>query len=135
MPLLFEDDYEYLKSTGLKYDEYADQRFLVIRAYPVPEGKYMFEGQPVRTVDVLSIIPPNYNTEGCDMFWVHPAISRADGKPIPATGGDDRVFDNTTFVRWSRHWPADRWRPKVDTIETILSRIDWALHNPDPAEA
>lgn len=131
MALLFDADYEYLKSVGLEYDEYVDQRFLVIKNYPVADGLYVMGGQPINAVDVLSIIPPNYNAAGCDMFWVYPAISRADGKVIPATGGDDRTFNGVTFVRWSRHWQPDQWKPKVDAVETLLSRIEWALKNPD----
>lgn len=135
MPLLLNADYEYLTSAGLMYEEDLDHRFLVIRGYPVNEGMYQFDGSSVEQVDILSIIPENYNTSGCDMFWVHPAVSRADGGQIPSTGGDDRVYNGVTFVRWSRHWQkAESWKPKVDGIQKLLDRIEWALQHPNPAE-
>jgi hypothetical protein len=133
MPLLLNADYEYLASAGLTHEEDPEHRFLVIRGYPVKEGMYQFNGSPVEKVDILSIVPENYNTSGCDMFWVCPAVSRADGGQIPATGGDDRVYEGVTFVRWSRHWQrADK--PKVDGVQKTLDRIEWALRHPDPAE-
>lgn len=134
MALLFAKDYEYLAGTGLSFEEDSDQRFLIIRSYPLPAGVYVVNGAPVDTVDVLSIIPPNYNTDGCDMFWVYPTVVRADGVAIPAVGGDDREYQGKTFTRWSRHWNTNPWRPKVDNIQTILARIEWSLRNPDPSQ-
>jgi hypothetical protein len=85
-------------------------------------------------VDVLYVIPPNYNTEGGDMFWVHPYLERADGKAIPnatGTGVDTRTSNGIEYLRWSRHWNNRPWKPKVDNVQKIVDRITWAFAKPD----
>jgi hypothetical protein len=135
MALLFDEDYEILKNSGLLYAEDEANRFLIIRNYPLLEGLYIFNNKPVEMAEVLVVIPANYNTSGNDMFWVYPALKRTDGQPIPAVmefgGGDARFFDSKEYCRWSRHYPPEAWLPKVDNIEKILSRIEWALKKPD----
>jgi len=135
MNLLFDEDYEVLRNSGLEYMEDFSQRFLIITNYPLNEGQYVFNGEPIHSVEVLSVIPINYNMEGTDMFWTHPFLTRADGQAIPATmqfgGGDKRIFGGKEYCRWSRHFPAGSWKGKIDNVQKILSRIEWALRNPD----
>ncbi|MBS4064737.1 MAG: hypothetical protein KGZ74_09270 [Chitinophagaceae bacterium] len=135
MSLLFPEDYEYLISTGLKFIEDEGNRFLVLQNFPVPEGMYVAPGNiPISQVEVLVIIPSNYNTSGTDMLWTHPAITRSDQGAMPNVNGygagDNRTFMSKEFCRWSRHYDATSWKPKVDTIVKILGRIEWALQNP-----
>jgi len=134
MSLLFDDDYEVLKEAGFEYEEDENSRFLIIKNFPLAEGLYVAGDKPVTSVAVLSVIPTNYNTAGCDMFWVHPQLSRADKKTIPAISGPNE-YSNThkgiVYCRWSRHWNKHPWKPKVDKVRTILDRIEWALKNPD----
>lgn len=135
MALLFDVDYEILSNSGLTYTEVEDKRFLIIENYPTPNGLYIHAGTPIQTVEILVVIPTNYNTSGIDMLWTYPHILRTDGKAIPASsiiGGDDpRFYGNKEYCRWSRHWPAESWKPKVDNVSKILGRIEWALQNPD----
>ena len=94
----------------------------------------MSGGKPISSVDVLNVIPANYNTAGCDMFWVYPQLVRADGKAIPQVSGpnaDSRTHNGVEYCRWSRHWNKNPWKPKVDNAQTILNRLEWALKNPD----
>ncbi|WP_029038494.1 E2/UBC family protein [Salinimicrobium xinjiangense] len=130
MALLFEDDYELLKSSGLVIEEDEAKRFLVIKNYPVQPDLYLVGGQPITELEVLLIIPPNYNTSGGDMFWTYPRISRANGMIIPNYGGDPRIHAGKSFDRWSRHFKPGSWRPKIDNVQKILSRVEWALRNP-----
>lgn len=136
MALLFDDDYAYLKEVGLEYEEDECNRFLLLRMFPLAEELYGSAGNPVNAVDVLNAIPANYNTAGPDMFWVNPQLARADGKPIPNINGrgpgqDSRTYKGVEYCRWSRHWNKNPWKAKVDNVRTILSRIEWALKNPD----
>jgi hypothetical protein len=134
MPLLFDADYDYLKEIGLEVVEDEASRFLVFKNFPLPEGMYVANGEALSHVQVLYVIPPNYNTEGGDMFWTYPMPTRADGVAIPAVNGpgqDSRVFDGKEFLRWSRHWNNAPWRPKADDIRTIVDRLTWAFANPD----
>jgi hypothetical protein len=131
--LLYEDDYGILKRAGLEHEEDEGNRFLVLKRYPLPDGVYVAEGKPAGNVDVLHVIPANYNTEGPDMFWVHPQLARADGREIPQISGpssDSRTHNGIVYCRWSRHWNKRPWKSKKDDIETILSRLEWALQNP-----
>lgn len=135
MPLLFDEDYEILASSGLEFEEDEATRFLVIKDFPLKPGLYEYANQPIEKVDVLVVIPPNYNTSGNDMFWFYPPLTRADKKQIPAAfifgQGDSRIHKGKEFCRWSRHFTADTWKPKIDNIQKILSRIEWALKKPD----
>ena len=134
MSLLLEEDYKILYESGLQYVEDKDNRFLIIRNYPVAQGLYVSSGMPVTEVEVLVIIPSNYNMSGTDMLWTHPSISRTDNGPIPAVnvygGNDNRFFNSKEYCRWSRHYEGSSWKAKIDNVQKILSRIEWALRNP-----
>jgi hypothetical protein len=137
MPLLLDADYEYLAANGIQIEEDESSRFLIFKAFPLPVGVYVSGGESRSVVDVLYVIPPNYNTEGGDMLWVHPELSRANGQPIPAasgTGTDTRIYQGVEFMRWSRHWNNRPWKPKVDAIEKIVDRLTWAFAHPNPDE-
>ena len=134
--LLFDFDYEHLKEIGQEIEEDEGSRFLIFKNFPLPEGLYVSEGQPKEAVDVLYVIPENYNTSGGDMFWTFPLLARADGKEIPSIGSgkpneDSRVHRDREYCRWSRHWNSKPWKPKVDNIRTIVDRLTWAFANPD----
>lgn len=134
MSLLFEEDYQYLKESGLDYEEDQGQRFLIIKNYPLPQSLHTQDGNPAEHIEVLWIVPSNYNTSGGDMFWVHPGVIRADGAPIQAAflfgGGDARHYNGKEYCRWSRHWTKPgSWTPKVDNIKKVLTRIEWALQD------
>ncbi|MGY3388319.1 hypothetical protein ACVWW6_000910 [Bradyrhizobium sp. USDA 3311] len=134
MALLFEEDYQVLTEAGLEYEEDEANRFLIIKNFPLKEGMYVAAAEPVKTVAVLNVIPANYNTAGCDMFWVFPQLARADGKEIPAISGpnqDSRIHKGVEYCRWSRHWNKQPWKPKVDKVQKILDRLEWAFKNPD----
>jgi len=83
----FEEDYTILKESCLVYEEDEPQRFLVIKNFPLTSGLYSHGGTSLDQVEVLCVIPANYNTSGGDMFWVHPPLVRADGKTIPNAAG------------------------------------------------
>jgi hypothetical protein len=136
MALLFDEDYQTLAEANLAFIEDEATRFLIFTAFPLPEGLYVANGEPCKTVEVLYIIPENYNTSGGDMIWVYPMIARADGQPIPNSGDgginqDSRTFNDKEYIRWSRHWNNSPWKPKVDKVQTIIDRITWILQYPD----
>ena len=137
MPLLVEEDYEYLSEIGQAHEEFEPQRSLIFRNFPLPEGVYAADGRPVQTVHVLVEIPANYNLSGPDMFWVNPTLLFANGTQIVAAsqGGDPRNVGGETFERWSRHWGHIGWKPGQDTISTIVDRLNWAFRHPNPADA
>jgi hypothetical protein len=135
MALLYDEDHQILKDAGLEYEEDESQRFLIIKNFPLPSNLYMHAGHVIEQVEVLWVVPSNYNTGGGDMFWTHPALARVDGKSIPNISGiggrDPRHFKDKEYCRWSRHWKPETWKPKIDNIQKVLGRIDWALRKPD----
>ena len=135
MALLFDEDYQTLTDSGIEYEEDEANRFLVLKNFPLETGLYSYDNVSLDRVEVLVGIPPNYITSGNDMFWTHPELKRSDGKVIPnANGfgqGDARHYNDKEYCRWSRHFPPNSWRPKVDNIQKILDRVEWALRNPD----
>ena len=134
MPLLFDDDYEIINHAHLEIEEDEASRFLVFKNFPLPNGMYTHNNAPIKTVEVLYIVPPTYNTEGGDMFWVYPPLSRADRSAIPNVNGpnqDSRIHNGIEYVRWSRHWNRTTpWKPKIDNVQTIINRITWAFKYP-----
>lgn len=136
MALLLDEDYEILESSGLEYEEDESNRYLILTNFPLKDGLYVHDGDPLTEVEVLVEIPPNYNTQGNNMFWTYPVLKRADGKAIPrasdVNGTDPRHYDGKEYCRWSRHWNKPKsWKPKEDNIQKIIDRITWALTKPD----
>jgi hypothetical protein len=134
MSLLLDEDYCFLDEAEFVYVEDEARRFFVFRNFRLPSGQYKSADEILSSVEVLYIIPPNYNTEGGDMFWVYPQLFRADGKTIPNANGpgeDSRMFEDREFLRWSRHWNNSPWKPKIDNVHRIVDRITWAFANPD----
>lgn len=136
MGLLLDEDYVYLTEIGLKYVEVAEPRFLIFRNFVLPGGVYKSGSEVKNAVDVLYVIPTNYNASGGDMFWVYPYLERVDGKAIPnvnvgGPGQDSRSHDGIEYLRWSRHWHNKPWIPKVDNVQKIVDRITWAFAHPD----
>ena len=132
MPLLFDEDYIKLRDHGYSFEESEQQRFFIFTNIQLQPGQYT-----VANCDVLVMIPGNYNQDGNDMFWTFPRLFLTSGNQIPAVmdsgGGDNRVWKNREFCRWSRHWNSGNgvWRPGKDNIISIYRRIDWALRNPE----
>lgn len=135
MALLFDKDYEILEDSGLVYEEDEANRYLIIKNFLLQKAFYHFNNQELETVEILVVIPSNYNTSGNDMFWTHPPLKRIDNVTIPAAfefgGGDAKYYQQKEYCRWSRHYKSSSWTPKIDNIQKILSRIEWALKNPD----
>lgn len=130
--LLLDEDYEYLRSQGVVWEEDGEARLLIFKKRPLLDGLYTDVA-----VDVLVKIPENYNHDGIDMLWVAPRLTRLDGKDVPAQAkqgeGVNVTHAGVEYCRWSRHWNAKHnvWRAGVDAMETILRRITWALDHPD----
>jgi len=131
--LLLPTDYATLLSNGVQHSEDADQRILILKSFPLPPGLYKQE-----RVDVLIKIPPGYGDQGIDMFWTCPRLELLSGQAINATmdiGSSENIqWEGREYTRWSRHWNGygdTPWRPGLDAIHTILSRVRWCLANPN----
>lgn len=113
------EDVRFLDSLGLPWEAIiqGSDRWVLIHEHPLPGG---YNHQRV-TVAVL--ISGGYPESPLDMFFLHPAVARADGVTIPASEVR-QALDGKNFQRWSRHRPGDEpWRPGVDNLETHLVLI------------
>jgi hypothetical protein len=135
MSLLYDSDYAIIEDCGLEIEEDEANRFLIFKNFPLKVGLYAYNGESLTQAEILIVLPSNYNTSGNDMMWTHPELKRADGKEIPAAfgfgKGDARFHNEKEYCRWSRHFEDSSWRPKVDNVQKIIDRIEWALAKPD----
>ena len=113
------EDLEWLDNTSAKYELVAEGGVLrvVLYDFPIPPGYRL------RQADVNVRIEPGYPDTQIDMVYVHPALQRADERPIAATAIDR--FDGKQWQRWSRHrTPANSWRPGVDNLSTHFGLVE-----------
>ena len=110
-----EEDERFLKNLGLetKLVSEGNQRWLIIKDYLLPAGYNRSQA------DVAILIHPQYPQVQLDMIYIHPALSRVDGKVIGQIASQQ--IDGRSFQRWSRHRNAENpWVPGDDNIETHL---------------
>lgn len=119
-----EFDREYLISKGYQFEEKVDgvRNGLIIRNYELPKGKYNYEKS-----DLLILIPKGYPDTRPDMWYFFPAILLAPSNRPARQTQATIPFEGRIWQRWSRHYPANQWRPGVDGIHTFLKKIDVAL--------
>lgn len=108
------EDIEYLESRERDWEtiKEGENRWAIIHRFAVPGGYNHTE------TSVALLLPAAYPDVQIDMAYFHPALARADAKAIRNLS--DQPLDGKTWQRWSRHRPADAWRPGVDNIETHL---------------
>ena len=118
-----QEDLEWLDNTRSRFELISEAGVLrvVLYDFRLPAGYRQCQ------VDVNVRIEPGYPDTQIDMVYVHPALERADGRPIPATCTE--AFDGKEWQRWSRHrTPANPWRPGVDNLATHFSLVEhWFL--------
>lgn len=114
-------DSQYLGTTGLQWETINEGagRWLLIHEWVVCAG------YNVGRVTVALQIPPGYPDAQIDMVYVHPPLSRADGRPIGTL--TEQNLEGKTFQRWSRHRTGEApWRPGEDDVSSHLVLVnDW----------
>ncbi len=118
-----QEDLEWLDNTRSRFELISEAGVLrvVLYDFQLPAGYLQCQ------VDVHVRIEPGYPDAQIDMVYVHPALERADGRPIPATRTE--AFDGKEWQRWSRHrTPANPWRPGIDNLATHFGLVEhWFL--------
>lgn len=110
----------YLREHNVAFEEFADQRSIVLRQYPMPAGRFDAD-----KADILIVLPAGYPDVRPDMFYALPWLKLVRGGAYPKAADQPYDFKGQKWQRWSRH--NDQWRPGVDGIWTMLRRIDAAL--------
>jgi hypothetical protein len=110
-------DREFLESVGLTYTVTVDGGFADVVIADFRTGTCL---RPDK-VELLLRLPFGFPDASPDMFWLAPAVSRADGARIPGTEVVETHIGRQ-WQRWSRHI-AQQWRPGVDNLETYLAYV------------
>lgn len=125
-----EDDEEYLKEKGWKYELLSETMPDGTSRNGIHFPEFPFDGNLYRADDgqrathcaVLVLIPTGYATTRLDSFYTIPRLRRPDGGDPVNTS-----FPNSLFQRdwqfWSRHLEDADWRAGIDGIDTFILYI------------
>ena len=113
-----EADEAFLDSLGLIWETLVEAQlcWLILRNFPLPEGY----GRAV--ADIVILIQPGYPPGVIDSAYIHPALARLDGRPIPNTQGTQAI-DGRLWQFWSRHRAAEN--PWIEGEDDLASHIHW----------
>ncbi|UQG60872.1 multiubiquitin domain-containing protein [Marinobacter sp. M3C] len=120
---LLEQDVAYLNHLGLNWETrlIGARRWLIIHDYALPSGYNH------GLVNLAIEIPTAYPDANLDMFFVHPALTLANGSGIGQTESRENIRDKV-YQRWSRHLNGiTRWNPLTDSVITHLAVVEESL--------
>lgn len=119
LPLI---DLQHLKERALDHmlSSEAGMTCVLIPNFPLPKG---FDQA---ASDLLLRLSAGYPDVPPDMWWFHPAITRADGAAIPCTQVRERHLGRD-WQRWSRHLNPGQWHSGIDSLESYLAIIQREL--------
>ena len=122
MGFLPQEDREYLDSKGILFEEAVEGgvKAIILKGRALPEGRYD-QGQ----ADILIELPPGYPDVAPDMFHLLPWVKLVPNNKYPNCADQPYNFNGQRWQRWSRH--NAEWRPGIDTIRTVIKRIENAL--------
>lgn len=117
MPLLLEDS-QYLAERKIAHEvrEEGGMTCLLLPDWELPTGL------SATRAAVLIRLAPGYPDIPPDMWWVSPALRRADGSEIAGTQSSEQHLGRT-WQRWSRHFNPGTWQPGVDRVSGYLALI------------
>ncbi|GEP59006.1 multiubiquitin domain-containing protein [Reyranella soli] len=116
---VLDQDRLFLETYGRRWEIIVDGSIWVLfHDFPLPPGYS-------QTHVLLAIrLESGYPMTALDMMYVYPAITRADGKPIPQVEVMQAI-DGKQFQRWSRHrTAANPWVPGEDSLETHIYLVE-----------
>jgi hypothetical protein len=124
-----QQEIQYLDSRGQVYavSEEANMTCVTFPNFALPPGLN------VAVSDLLIRLNPGFPDVPPDMWWFNPAVSRTDGKPIPATEHFE-IHLGKNWQRWSRHLNAGQWQSGIDSLQTFLAIINRDLQKAAEAE-
>jgi hypothetical protein len=111
-------DQQVLTERGIPHEVQVDGGMVcvLLPGWPLPEGL------SASHADVLLRLAPGYPDVPPDMWWVDPALRRADGSVIPGTESSEGHLGRT-WQRWSRHFNGGQWQSGIDGLESFLARM------------
>ena len=118
---LFPADHAFLNEYGCEWETVNDgSQWVLLHRFVLPVG--YIQGNAI----VAIRLETGYPDAQLDMVYFQPALTRRDGKVIPATDCT-QVIDDRSFQRWSRHRTAQNpWIPGQDSLGTHIMLVeDW----------
>lgn len=119
---LLPEDEQFLEDYGLPWETVQDgSQWVLVHDFPSQH-----EGYNHATVTIAIRLETGYPNAQLDMVYVHPPLTRKDGRQIGATNAT-QVVAGIIFQRWSRHrTPNNPWRPGQDNLGSHIFLIeDW----------
>jgi hypothetical protein len=113
-----EADELFLDGLGLSWETLVEAglRWLVLHDFSLPAGYSR------TNADIAVNIAPGYPPAPLDMAFLHPSLSRLDGRPIPRTQVT-RAIDGRSWQQWSRHRPPEN--PWIEGEDDLASHIHY----------
>jgi hypothetical protein len=118
---LLPEDQKFLEEYGLPWETIIEGcHWVLIHDFPTPDGYVQSR------VTAAIRIETGYPQTQLNMVYFFPALSRKDGKAIPATQAVQQL-DGKPFQRWSRHRTRQNpWKAGQDNLGTHIILIeDW----------
>lgn len=117
-----DQDCDFLDNYATSWEVVVDgSTWILIPNFKLPPGYTSTE------VTLAIRMEGGYPLSPLDMFYVHPAIRRADGKHIRQADVIQHI-DGRDFQRWSRHrTDANPWVAGQDSLETHVFLVEDAL--------
>lgn len=124
MSFLPEFDQNYLQDKDFIFRDILcnGHKGLIISEFVLPSRKYNLD-----KVDLLILLPQGYPDISPDMFYLFPAVVLMPGNLTVKAANVKLNFENKEWQRWSRHSPAQTWRPGIDGLHTYLKKVETAL--------
>ena len=122
MGFLPQEDQEHLYAKGVVFEEAEEggEKGVILKGRALPAGRF-----DVEWADILILLPSGYPDVAPDMFYLLPWVKLVPANKYPNKADQPHNFNGQTWQRWSRH--NNEWRPGVDTIRTVIKRIEDAL--------
>lgn len=115
-------DQSFLADHGYEFEVIQEdgQAGIVLKSLKLPSGKFNCDA-----VDILVLLPVGYPDCPPDMFYASPQLVLKGTGLVPKACTVQHNFASRVWQRWSRHNNA--WRPGVDSLRTMLARVQTAL--------
>ena len=132
MSFIPEDDLEYIRKKGLKFELKTEELPGGNKRDGIVFPEFAFEANlrtqtPAGLVNcatcaLLIVIPIGYATTQLDSFYTQPFLNRANGSN-PDRANDEQVLFGGKWQFWSRHLDKTEWRVDIDGLETYLQYV------------
>ncbi len=114
MPLIPEDDIEFLKEKEFDYELLQSDKEIHLIIHRFPFGPYA-----PKEADILIRLLSGYPQTAVDMFYTIPDVKLPSGS-FPQNCNQHVTVGNKLWQQWSRHLT---WRSGVDSLRNFIAAV------------